>query len=105
MQMKYGKQKLKSAFDVRELMMFILSIKHTHFSFSYNFHQVNFWLQKFTIRVKLLFFPQKSLFIIFVCFEKSVSCLILAECTKLSANKISDENLNTIHVLVGMTAF
>ncbi len=43
------------------------------------------------------------LFIIFVCFDEVISCLctILTECT----NKISDKNLNTIHVSVAMITF
>ncbi len=43
------------------------------------------------------------LFIICVCFDEVISCLctILTECT----NKISDKNLNTIHVSVAMITF
>ncbi len=43
------------------------------------------------------------LFIIFVCFDEVISCLctILTECT----NKISDKNLNTIHVSVAKITF
>ncbi len=75
--------------------------------FSSNFHQINSCfrmylpsnMKKHMKIAKIIHY----LFIIFVCFDEVISCLctILTECT----NKISDKNLNTIHVSVAMITF
>ncbi len=75
--------------------------------FSSNFHQINSCfrmylpsnMKKHMKIAKIIHY----FFIIFVCFDEVISCLctILTECT----NKISDKNLNTIHVSVAMITF
>ncbi len=75
-------------------------IKHTHFYFSYDFHQVNVWLQKFPIKSeeaywgsKVVFSQSKFIHYLF-CFDRAISCVLYEQCTILRANKIIDENWN-----------
>ncbi len=57
-------------------------IKHTQFYFSYDFHQVNVWLQKLPsnvrkrVEVAKLCFPQKKCIHYLFGFDRAISCVI-----------------------------
>ncbi len=51
MHIKYGKRKLKHACLTWEPMIIVFTHQaHTQLYFSYDFHQVSVWVQKFTIK-------------------------------------------------------
>ncbi len=75
MHIKYGKQKLKRVCLTWESMI-IVCMHQAQFYFNCDFHQVNVWLQKFTIKSeeacwgnKVVFSPQKVYSLFFVLIE------------------------------------
>ncbi len=69
---------IKLAFDVQEPVRFVFTHQHNMFSFNYNFYQLNFWLQKFTIKSEKAYWDTVA--------------------------KLPDESLNSIYILVAMIA-
>ncbi len=80
MHIKYRKRKFKHACLTWEpLIIVFMKQAHTQFYFSYDFHQANIWLQKFTIKhveVAKLWFPPKKFIHYSFYFDRPISCVI-----------------------------